>query len=236
MVAQAPRLAGAGRLRQDRGEVRNRKRHGPVNVALLRRLALDIARREPSEDTMRGKPKRGARNAEFLFNYFDPGRCMTGPKAIARSYPVLLKAVQRLIIIRMYSDHRPDCDRRNSHPAADFAKKLSGVDFKRLGECHGVFEGQVQPGCGSVASMLPRRGGRVSRSASTSRRRGARAPAVRPVTASASASAGVWRVRVRRRSRSTSRARASRPPTALDQGPGQAPSTAWGSRSPRGGE
>ncbi len=39
---------------------RNRKDHGPENLALMRRLALNIARREPSKDAMRGKLKRDA--------------------------------------------------------------------------------------------------------------------------------------------------------------------------------
>ena len=57
-----------GRHRQDRGETRNRKQHGPENLALLRRLARNIARREPSKDAMRGKLKRAARNDDFLLN------------------------------------------------------------------------------------------------------------------------------------------------------------------------
>ena len=41
---------------------RNRKQHGPVN------LALNILRREPSKDAMRGKLKRAAWNDDFLLN------------------------------------------------------------------------------------------------------------------------------------------------------------------------
>ena len=41
---------------------RNRKDHGPEN------LALDIARRKPSKDAMRGKLKRAAWNDDFLLN------------------------------------------------------------------------------------------------------------------------------------------------------------------------
>ena len=47
---------------------RNRKEHGPENLAMLRRLALNIARREPTKDAMRGKLKRGAWNDDFLLN------------------------------------------------------------------------------------------------------------------------------------------------------------------------
>ena len=47
---------------------RNRKDHGPENPALMRRLALNIARREPSKDAMRGKLKRAAWNDDFLLN------------------------------------------------------------------------------------------------------------------------------------------------------------------------
>ena len=56
---------------------RNRKEHGPENLAMLRRLALNIARREPTKDAMRGKLKRAAWNDD------DPRRCMKNPKAIA---------------------------------------------------------------------------------------------------------------------------------------------------------
>ncbi len=45
---------------------RNRKGHGPENLAMLRRLALNIARREPTRDAMRGKLKRAAWNDDFL--------------------------------------------------------------------------------------------------------------------------------------------------------------------------
>ena len=47
---------------------RNRTRHGPENLALLRRLALNIARREPTRDAMRGKIKRAAWNDDFLLD------------------------------------------------------------------------------------------------------------------------------------------------------------------------
>ncbi len=47
---------------------RNRKDHGPENLALIRRLALNIARREPTKDAMRGKLKRAAWNDDFLLN------------------------------------------------------------------------------------------------------------------------------------------------------------------------
>ena len=45
---------------------RNRKDHGPENLALMRRLALNIARPEPSKNAMRGKLKRAAWNDDFL--------------------------------------------------------------------------------------------------------------------------------------------------------------------------
>ncbi len=47
---------------------RNRKQHGPETLALLRRLALNIARRKPSKDALRGKLKRAAWNHDFLLN------------------------------------------------------------------------------------------------------------------------------------------------------------------------
>lgn len=47
---------------------RNRKENGPENLALMRRLALNIARREPTKNSMRGKLKRAAWNDDFLLN------------------------------------------------------------------------------------------------------------------------------------------------------------------------
>lgn len=47
---------------------RNRKDNGPENLALMRRIALNIARREPSKGAMRGKIKRAAWNDDFLIN------------------------------------------------------------------------------------------------------------------------------------------------------------------------
>ena len=45
---------------------RNRTGHGPENPALLRRLALNVARIEPGRDAMRGKPKRAGWDDNFL--------------------------------------------------------------------------------------------------------------------------------------------------------------------------
>ncbi len=47
---------------------RNRKGHGPQNLALMRRLALNIARHEPTKDAMRGKLKRAAWDDNFLID------------------------------------------------------------------------------------------------------------------------------------------------------------------------
>jgi len=44
---------------------RNRKQNGPENLAMMRRLALNIARNEPSGDAMRGKLKRALWNDDF---------------------------------------------------------------------------------------------------------------------------------------------------------------------------
>jgi predicted transposase YbfD/YdcC len=45
---------------------RNRKDHGPENIALLRRLALNLAKLEGSKGSMKGKLKRAGWNDEFL--------------------------------------------------------------------------------------------------------------------------------------------------------------------------
>ena len=50
----------------DEDRARNRKDHGPENLALLRRLALNLAKLEPSKDSMRGKLLRAAWETSFL--------------------------------------------------------------------------------------------------------------------------------------------------------------------------
>ena len=45
---------------------RNRKDHGPQNIALLRKLALNIARTEPSKGSMKGKFKKAGWDDAFL--------------------------------------------------------------------------------------------------------------------------------------------------------------------------
>jgi predicted transposase YbfD/YdcC len=47
-------------------QARNRKDHGPENIALLRRLALNLAKLEPSQGSMRGKLKRAGWDNAFL--------------------------------------------------------------------------------------------------------------------------------------------------------------------------
>ena len=47
-------------------QMRNRKDNGPENLALLRRLALNLAALEPSKDSMRGKLKRAGWDDHFL--------------------------------------------------------------------------------------------------------------------------------------------------------------------------
>lgn len=46
--------------------LRNRKDHGPHNLALLRRLALNLPKLEPSTDTMPGKLKRAGWDNRYL--------------------------------------------------------------------------------------------------------------------------------------------------------------------------
>ena len=45
---------------------RNRKDHGPQNLALLRRRALNACKLEGSKGSMRGKLKRAGWNDDFL--------------------------------------------------------------------------------------------------------------------------------------------------------------------------
>ena len=50
----------------DEDQARNRTDHGPQNLALLRKLALNLAKLEPSKGSMRGKPKRPGWGDQFL--------------------------------------------------------------------------------------------------------------------------------------------------------------------------
>ena len=50
----------------DEDQARNRKDNGPENLALLRRLALNLAKLEPSKGSMRGKLKRAGWDTAFL--------------------------------------------------------------------------------------------------------------------------------------------------------------------------
>lgn len=47
---------------------RNRTGHGPENLALMRRMALNIARNAPGKDAMRGKLKRAGWDNRFLID------------------------------------------------------------------------------------------------------------------------------------------------------------------------
>ena len=49
-------------------QARNRKGHGAENLALLRKLALNLARLEPGKGSMRGKLKRAGWDDGFLIN------------------------------------------------------------------------------------------------------------------------------------------------------------------------
>jgi len=53
----------------DEDLARNRKDNGPVNLAVLRRLALNVARADPDEKiSLRGKLKRAGWNDAYLFD------------------------------------------------------------------------------------------------------------------------------------------------------------------------
>jgi predicted transposase YbfD/YdcC len=52
----------------DEDHARNRKDHGPQHLALLRKLALNLAKVEPSKGSMRGKLKRAGWDNAFLGN------------------------------------------------------------------------------------------------------------------------------------------------------------------------
>ena len=47
-------------------QMRNRRDHGPENLAMLRHLALNLAELEPSNGSMRGKLKRAGWNDDYL--------------------------------------------------------------------------------------------------------------------------------------------------------------------------
>jgi hypothetical protein len=47
-------------------QTRNRKDNGPENIAMLRRLALNLAKLEGSKGSMKGKLKQAGWNDAFL--------------------------------------------------------------------------------------------------------------------------------------------------------------------------
>ena len=49
-------------------QARNRTENGPENLAILRRIALNLARAENSKGSMRGKLKRAAWQDEFMLD------------------------------------------------------------------------------------------------------------------------------------------------------------------------
>ena len=53
---------------------RNRKDHGPQNPALLRRMALNVARPEGSEGSTKAKLKRAGWDDAFLMTILKAGR------------------------------------------------------------------------------------------------------------------------------------------------------------------
>jgi len=52
----------------DEDRMRNRTEHGPGNLALLRRLVLNILRRDPSKGSLRGKLKRAGWDEDFFLS------------------------------------------------------------------------------------------------------------------------------------------------------------------------
>jgi predicted transposase YbfD/YdcC len=54
----------------DEDRARNRKDHGPENLAILRKLALNLVRSHPDKGSIRGKIKRAGWNDAFLLSLF----------------------------------------------------------------------------------------------------------------------------------------------------------------------
>ena len=52
----------------DEDLARNRKDNGPANLAVLKRLALNVARAQPDKNLSRGKLKRAGWDDAFLFD------------------------------------------------------------------------------------------------------------------------------------------------------------------------
>ena len=50
----------------DEDQARNRKDHGPENLALLRKLVINLAKLEPSKASLRGKLKKAGWDNAFL--------------------------------------------------------------------------------------------------------------------------------------------------------------------------
>jgi predicted transposase YbfD/YdcC len=56
----------------DEDKARNRKDHGPANIAILRKLALNILRTNPYNASLRRKVKRAGWDDDFLLTLLDP--------------------------------------------------------------------------------------------------------------------------------------------------------------------
>ena len=54
----------------DEDDARSRKNYAPENLAVLRRLALNLLRTHPLQRSIHGKIQRAARRKDFLFELF----------------------------------------------------------------------------------------------------------------------------------------------------------------------
>jgi hypothetical protein len=65
-LASTTRAIIAYRTGKRHGETTDLFHHGPQNLALLRKLALNLAKLEPSKGSMRGKLKQAGWDNHFL--------------------------------------------------------------------------------------------------------------------------------------------------------------------------
>ncbi|RYD98481.1 MAG: ISAs1 family transposase [Sphingomonadales bacterium] len=90
----------------DEDQARNRKDHGPQDFALLRKLALDLAKLKPSKGSMRGKLKQAGWDNTFLTQFPPVRKCSNAIALRAIADQIVTSFCPIVGLWRKRSDHR----------------------------------------------------------------------------------------------------------------------------------
>jgi len=77
----------------NKDQASNHKDHGPQNMALLRRLALNLGELEGSKESIKGKLYRAALNDAFLTRFL----AQFGKTQIRKPWPLACQPERRLV-------------------------------------------------------------------------------------------------------------------------------------------